>query len=219
MSLRLHVSKLVINGSNAIGTFGYVTDEIGILSPVVSEQEEKIIKETLQLESVIRTTIAGVNTIGIFIIGKGDTIIVPSIASEEEIKNLEELFKVKIIDAINDALRNNYYVWSKKSLLIAPSELRKEAKNIAKMLNLDLVTVDEKEIELGSSIAGNDRGIIVNPDIYPKLRELSDNVYEGTVNMGDGFVGAGMLINNKGYVVGSKTTGIELAQIDEYLFL
>lgn len=216
----MHVAKLKINGSNAIGTFGYVNDEIAILSPVVSREEEKVIRETLQVEEVIRTTIAGIHTIGIFIIGKKDKLVLPSIVDEKEIKVLEELFKVEVIDAVNDALRNNYYVWKKRNILLAPRELRREASKIAKILNLDLITIDESEIELGSSIAGNDRGILVNPDIYLKVKEiLGDNVYEGTVNMGDGFVGAGMLINNKGYVVGSKTTGIELASIDEKLFL
>ncbi len=216
----MHVAKLKIHGSDAVGTFGYVTDEVGILGPVVSKEEEKTIKETLQLDTIIRTTIAGVPTVGIFLIGYKDKLLVPSIAYEEEIKTLEELFDVKVVDVTNDALRNNYFVWGKKKLLIAPRELRREANNLAKILNLDLIVIDEKEIELGSSIAGNDRGILVNPDIYPKLKEvLGENVYEATVNMGDGFVGAGMLINNKGYVVGSKTTGIELAQIDDYLFL
>ena len=216
----MHVAKLRINGSDAIGTFGYVTNEIGILSNVISKEEEKTIKETLQLENYVKTTIANVPTVGIFIIGKGDTILVPSIISDEELKTLEELFKVKVVDVINDALRNNYFVWEKKNILIAPRELRREAKHIAKLLNLDPIFVDEREIELGSSIAGNSRGIIVNPDIFYKVKELlGENVFEATVNMGDGFVGAGMLINDNGYVVGSRTTGIELAQIDEYLFL
>jgi len=89
------VAKLRINGSDAIGTFGYVTNEIGILSNVISKEEERIIKETLQLENYVKMTIANVPTVGIFIIGKGDTILVPSIISDEELKALEELFKVK----------------------------------------------------------------------------------------------------------------------------
>jgi len=204
------VNKIKIYGSDSIGLFGYIANDIAVLSEVISKEEEKIIKDTLGLEGIVKTTIAGTPTVGSFIIGKKDLIIVPSSIYEEELKKLEELFRVEVVDVVNNALGNNYYYWPKKNLLFAAEDTKKEAKLLAKKLNADLYLIDT-DIEVGSSLIGNSKMLLHNPDIYIDIEDAKPV----TLNMGDKFVGAAALLNDKGIVVGSKTTGIELIELQD----
>jgi translation initiation factor 6 len=66
------------------------------------------------------------------------------------------------------------------------------------------------------------RGILVHPrandtEIASIERVVDLPVGLGSVNMGSGLVGTGLLANSKGYLAGSATTGIELGRIEEVL--
>jgi translation initiation factor 6 (eIF-6) len=73
---------------------------------------------------------------------------------------------------------------------------------------------------VGSSIALNTKHIAVCPQTtkeeFVKLKKIfktTGNI--ATVNYGDGFVGNGMLLNDKGVMIGKRTTGYELIRIDD----
>jgi translation initiation factor 6 len=66
------------------------------------------------------------------------------------------------------------------------------------------------------------RGILVHPRANPaeitQLEEAVDiPIGVGTVNMGSGLVGSGLLANSRGYLAGVGTSGFELGRIEEVL--
>ena len=97
----------------------------------------------------------------------------------------------------------------------------------------DIKGVMDVEVERGT-IAGiktvgmaavvTNRGMLCHPKIEDdekrNLEELfSVPVSIGTVNHGVPYVGAGMVANGKGAIMGSKTTGIEMGRIEDALDL
>jgi len=64
------------------------------------------------------------------------------------------------------------------------------------------------------------RGIMVHPRTtrheLAGLESLSDlPIGTGSVNMGSGLVGTGLVANSRGYMAGLETTGFELGRIDD----
>jgi len=64
------------------------------------------------------------------------------------------------------------------------------------------------------------QGILVHPrtteaEIAALEKVVALPVGLGSVNMGSGLVGTGVLANSKGYIAGSFTSGFELGRIEE----
>jgi translation initiation factor 6 len=64
------------------------------------------------------------------------------------------------------------------------------------------------------------QGILVHPrandtEIASLERVVDLPIGLGSINMGSGLVGAGLLANSKGYLAGSVTSGFELGRIEE----
>jgi translation initiation factor 6 len=75
---------------------------------------------------------------------------------------------------------------------------------------------------VGMAAVATSRGVIVHPRSSPHeiahLEELvSVPVGVGSVNMGGGLVGSGLIANSHGYLAGAATSGFELGRIEEVL--
>ena len=73
---------------------------------------------------------------------------------------------------------------------------------------------------VGMAGHATNKGILVHPrandtEIAALERVVDLPIGLGSVNMGTGLVGTGLLANSKGYIAGSATTGFELGRIEE----
>ena len=73
---------------------------------------------------------------------------------------------------------------------------------------------------IGMAAVATNKGIIVHPRRtraeITRLEELVDiPVGTGSVNMGSGLVGTGLLVNGSGYLAGLATSGFELGRIED----
>jgi translation initiation factor 6 len=74
---------------------------------------------------------------------------------------------------------------------------------------------------VGMAAVATDRGVFIHARSsdteIERLAGCTDDLQigAGTVNMGSGLVGTGVLANSKGYIAGIRTTGFELGRIEE----
>jgi translation initiation factor 6 len=95
------------------------------------------------------------------------------------------------------------------------------AEEIGSFLSVPVVRLSLGGIKtVGMAAYATNRGILVHPrandsEIAALERVVDLPIGLGSVNMGTGLVGTGLLANSKGYVAGSVTTGFELGRIEE----
>jgi translation initiation factor 6 len=73
---------------------------------------------------------------------------------------------------------------------------------------------------VGMAAVATNKGIIVHPrSTRAEIQHLEDAVTipvgTGSVNMGTGLVGTGLMVNAHGYLAGHATSGFELGRIED----
>jgi translation initiation factor 6 len=73
---------------------------------------------------------------------------------------------------------------------------------------------------VGMAGVATNKGLLLNPGLTKHeirdIEEITDlPIGTGTINMGNGLVGTGLVANTTGFLVGMSTSGFELSRIDE----
>ncbi|MEE1117268.1 translation initiation factor IF-6, partial [Methanosphaera sp.] len=127
------------------------------------------------------------------------------------------------VEIIPDKLTaiGNIIVANDTGAIVNP-ELSSDAKKIiADTLDVELVESTIAGLDIvGSTMAATNKGALVHPDASEEELDLIEDVLGvpaeiGTVNRGVKLVGACIIANSNGVIVGNKTTGPELARIDQ----
>ncbi len=221
----MNFNKLQVYRNPNIGVYVYANNKIAIIPPRLSKNAKKIIRETLEVDT-IETTIAGAHIIGVFVAGNDNAILIPEIIKEEELEkikeNLGKTIKIEIIRTRNTAL-GNLIATNNKASLVSPVMEEEAVKQIEQALQ---VPVKKKSFlgipTIGSMIVVNDATGLVHPilsdlDIEEINKDLGIEAGPATVNEGVSFVKTGILLNNKGVIVGQATTGPEIMNINAIL--
>lgn len=174
----------------------------------------------------VRTRIYGTNLIGLFCVGNSNGILLPHFISDDEIAKLSGFFREcgeefnvgRLMD--NYTAIGNLIACNDRAAIVSPMISKTET--IEEILGVEAV---KKKIsghdETGACCVATNKGFIVHPDAGDELREISQILrvdgLTGSVNLGFPFIKSGIIANSKGYLVGSRTTGIELGRIDEAL--
>jgi len=207
------------NGNPNIGLYCYANNDYCLVPQIFPEKLVRRIERTLKV-NVYRTNIAGTSFLGALLSGNDSILIVPKIVFKREIENLKKLkIKHKIVDSDLTALGNNILV-SEKIILINPDYSLRVENKLKEIFNLEVKRFYVKGIRaIASLIRTNSNGALVSDLIpYKKQEDLKillgvRNIESTTVNFGNQIVSSGIVLNNKGLIIGSKTTGPELMNI------
>jgi len=207
-------------GNPYIGVYSRVADDIGIL-PDIYADAKNLIEETLGVEIVL-TTIAESTVIGSMCAMNRDGIIVPSLATDEEIKLLE---KRKAVCVINDKLNacGNNILLAEKKALINPEMGKRAEKKIQEMLDVETMRGTIAGVKtVGMCAVWCQKSLIVHPKIKAEEKQQLKEffgvpIFEATANLGTPYIGACVLVNSKGALIGEKSTSIEIMKIQEAL--
>ena len=212
-----------INGNPYIGIFCRANDNFGIVPYEVDSKTIKIIEDVLDI-NVIKTTIYGTSLVGVFTAMNSYGLILPEYVSEKEIDILKRYINVGIISDKLNAVGNNIVV-NDRTAFVNPSLNNKTIETIEDVLSVEVV----KGIIAGMKIVGavcvaTNKGLLCHPktaeDEIKILKEIfSLPVNICTVNYGSYLLGAGIIANSKGAVVGNNSTGIEIGRVEEGLCL
>ncbi len=209
-------------GNPYIGCFCLATEDFALVPLETPENFVKEVEKALKV-SVIRCKIADSSLIGILAAANSYAIFLPSICEDDEEKKLKEELDVKIkrfnvkYTAIGNLLLLN------DNGIVASSLIAKHARKFAEFLNIkfDCTTIAKSDLVGSSGIATN-RGAVVNIDITEDEKKIVENTLDVevtpcTANHGKPFIGACMIANSKGAIIGGLTTSIEISKMYQAL--
>ena len=216
-----------LNGNPFIGVFCRIIGDIIICPIEISDEFKLDIEEILGLK-VYRTVAGNTNLHGSLVAANSKGLIAPYFYSEEEIKRaviekeLDSDLRVVISDDPITAWGNNILL-SEKKALVNPDLTRNSIKLVEDTFDVEAFKGTIAGIRtIGSIVGMNSKGMVVHPKASSSdmemLKELfSLDVHISTANFGSPFLGASMIANDRGALVGSKSSGVELNRIENSL--
>ena len=209
------IYKYDVYKSPNIGVFIKANDRI-ILIPF-GFAETKITKLThyLQIEEKIFASIAGTRLIGPMTVMNNNGILLPSIASDEEICVLRQASGLNVerlkskFTAIGNLISSN-----DNGALVSPlldGEVNQQVRDVLGV-PVNSITVGGF-IQTGSVIVATNTGAAIQEEIKIISESLQVQVEPATVNGGIPFLSSGIIANSKSVIVGSLTSGPELIML------
>ena len=215
--------RCTVAGSAYVGVFVRATDHCLIVRPDVEDELIEALSDELDVPAV-PTTVGGSATVGALVTGNENGILVTERVLERERARLEEALDVPVgtlPGTINAA--GNVVLANDSGAYVHPDLPREAVQAVGDTLD---VPVERGELAgvrtVGTAAVATDRGVLCHPkatdaelDFLAELLDVPADV--GTVNYGAPLLGAGLVANRAGYVVGENTTGPELGRIEDAL--
>ena len=214
-------STIAFGGDPHIGVFARVLEDLVILAPQAPEGFRATIEAELEAE-VVETTLQDSAIVGALAAGNRRGVVVSGLASRDEVARIEEHREVMVLsDGMNAA--GNIILANDVFAAVNPEMPLGTAEEIGAFLRVPVLRLSFAGYRaVGKVAVATNRGILVHPRANPAeiaaLEEAVDlPIGVGTVNLGSGLVGSGLLANSRGYLAGSGTSGFELGRIEEVL--
>lgn len=206
-------------GDPNIGVYARVFEDIAIVYPGAPAEFTEALVRDLDVD-IVTTTIQGSNIIGSLVAGNSRGLIVSGLADDDELAVLGDYRDIMLLEGSMNAAGNvilaNDYVAA-----VHPDMSIDIAEEIGSFLGVPVIRLSLGGIKtVGMAGHATNKGILVHPrandtEIAALERVVDLPIGLGSVNMGTGLVGTGLLANSKGYIAGSATTGFELGRIEE----
>jgi len=203
-----------------VGVFGAASDELAVLAHDASSKVARLVEEALSVP-VARTTIGGANVVGSLLAMNAHGAVVTGFAGQKELAALGNLPVFVLPHRLNAA--GNNILCNDRGAVVHPGYDDRTLRLIGDVLGVEAVrgTVAGMRTTGSAGVATN-RGVLAHPHATEEeLRVLRDALKVSamitTANYGTGQVGACLVANTKGAVVGMRTTPIELGRIEEGL--
>ncbi len=199
-----------------IGLFAKTNDRIIILPFGFAKTKTAKLMEYLGVEEELYTSVANTRLIGPMTAMNNNGILVPSIATDEEIVNLKGTGLN--VDRLNSRFTaiGNLISTNDNGALVSPLFKGEVDQQVRDALGVPVhsMTVGGY-IQTGSMIVATNSGAVVHPkateeEIKVISETLQVQVEPVTVNGGTPFLSSGILANSKSVIVGTSTSGPEL---------
>ena len=214
--------KVAVNGNPLIGLYVKVSEDYAVVG-INNKSLIEAIEAKLDVE-VIVTKIAGSELVGAMMALNSNGAVVSNQILSGELRELEEKLEVLVVDTPMTCFGNNLLV-NDRGGIANPEMDSSIVKSVAEFMDIELVKGTVGGIKtVGMAAVVTNKGGLANPNINEwEAKKLEDvagvEILTGTVNFGMDMVGAGLIANSKGYLVGRDTTGFELGIVEEALFL
>ncbi len=216
------IRKANLYGNSNIGVAISTSDNVAIVPSNLSEAMENLIENTLGV-SVIKTPISGSNLAGALTVGNSNGFLVSPFALESEIKAIKEMdIEVERIPDRFTAV-GNIVLANDNGAIVNPLLSDESLEVIENVLDVEAQRGSIASFKITGSVAvATNKGVLAHPSASAEELKFIENVMKvpadiGTVNKGIRLVGACTIANSEGVIVGSDTTGPELARIEEAL--
>ena len=210
---------ITFDGDPNIGVFARVIGDIAIVPPESPQEFRDAVHQALEVE-IIPTLIQGSAIIGSLMCGNSRGIIVSGLATNDEIARFSEYREVmRLSETMNAA--GNVIMANDTFAAVHPDMPVDIAAEIGEFLKVEIIHLTLGGIKtVGMAGVATNKGVIVHPRAtaheIARLEEVAKvPVGTGTINMGSGLIGTGLLVNERGYVAGNATSGFELGRIED----
>jgi translation initiation factor 6 len=216
------ITKLDFTGNSYVGVFCSVNEGFMICNPSVPTKVVRKATESLGTVAVV-TTIGSSTILGSLMRANSYGSVVTNFASQKELDELKELRPVEINHKLN-AVGNNV-LCNDSGAVVHPGFGREAVKLLKDVLQVPVVRGTIAGLKtVGSVAVATNKGAICHPNMRDDEKGLLEEVLRvpvtiATANYGTSYIGACLVANSSGAVVGSATTPIEIGRIEEGLSL
>ncbi|MDR0309420.1 MAG: translation initiation factor IF-6 [Candidatus Methanoplasma sp.] len=211
------------NGTPNIGVYATVNESLSLVAANSAPGFVRDIETVLGVETIF-TTVSGTFVIGSLVRMNSNGAVVSGLIETSELEKIREKIPVTVLpDKVNAA--GNNILANDKGAIINPELGARGEKRIADALGVEVVrSAIGGYGTVGSACVATNKGCLCNVEASPEDIALIEDVLgveakKGSVNHGSRQVGAGILCNSKGAIVGDETTPIEMGKIEDGLVL
>ncbi len=202
-----------------MGIFAKSNDGIVLLPYGYAETKSKKLVDYLEVEPIF-VSIAGNRLIGPMVVLNNNGMILPSIASDDEITYLKQVTGLNVarldskLTAIGNLISANDH-----GAIVSPLFKGEFDKQIEDILGINVHTMAIADFnQTGSMLVSNNYGAGIHPKASEKEIEIVSSILKVdveplTINGGIPYLSSGIICNSKSLVVGSITTGPELIML------
>ncbi|MEE9490519.1 MAG: translation initiation factor IF-6 [Thermoplasmata archaeon] len=216
------ISKLDFTGNSYVGVFSSASERYVVCNPSVPAKIVRRASRSLESEAVV-TTIGGSTILGSLMRSNSYGSIVTNFVSRKELDELKMLKPVEIDHRLN-AVGNNI-LCNDNGAMVHPGFGRNTVKLLKDALQVPVVRGVIAGLKtVGSVAVATNKGVLCHPDVTEAEKGVLEDVLKvpatiATANYGTTYIGACLVANSKGAVVGAATTPIEIGRIEEGLVL
>ena len=211
-------------GSPNIAVFATASENLAFTAADASPEFVRALEEALGVKTV-KTTVAGAHVIGSLMAMNSNCAVVSGLTDEREMEVISEHIPVYRLDDSLNAAGNNILV-NDHGAIVSPEYGHAVAKPLSDALGVEVVFSSIAGCNtVGSVCRATNRGCVCHIDASDEEVQLIkdvlkvEEVVRTSVNHGSRMVGAGVVANSKGAVVGDETTPIEMGKIEDGLML
>ena len=211
--------RLEVNGNPFIGVFCAANEDLLLVDRATPKNAMRSIGEALGVRA-IPTTVAGSTVIGSLVAMNSNGILASAFVEESELETIRA--PVYPLPHRLSAVGNNV-LCNDRGAVVHPGYDDDAIAFISEALGVPVTRGTIAGVKtVGAVAVATNKGVLCHPHARPTEMELLREALHvpvaiTTANYGSALVGACMVANSKGAVVGSKTTPIELGRIEEGL--
>jgi translation initiation factor 6 len=210
-----------LGGDPNIGVFCRVFDGFAVIPPHTPPEFKASLIAACNVD-LVETTIQGSPIVGSLIAGNRRGMVVCSLAEARERTVLAEYGEVLWLEETMNAA-GNVILANDSFAAVHPDMPAGVASAIGAFLGVEVHTLTLGGVKtVGMAAVTTNRGVVINPrstaQEIARLQSITElPIGKGSVNMGSGLVGSGLVANDAGYLAGSETTGFELGRIEDII--
>jgi translation initiation factor 6 len=204
-------------GDPHIGIFCRVLEEIAIVPPEAPDEFCEAIRAALGVD-LVRTTIQGSPIVGSLVAGNSRAVVVSGLATPDEVRAIEDYREVYRLEGAMNAA-GNVILANDRFAAVHPEMEPDVIDEVKSHLGVEVTRLSLGGVKtVGMAGYATNRGVLVHARATPKeiarLEAVTDlPIGTGSVNMGTGLVGTGLLANSRGFLAGVETSGFELGRM------
>jgi translation initiation factor 6 len=219
------LKRLDFNNNPYLGVYCRANDDVAFIDPYLAEKSREQVAAALDVE-VVTLAIGGSPITGSLLAMNSHGAVVTDFIADHELQTLRQHFdgNVLVIKDNFNAAGNNVLV-NDTGALVHPMLGDDTTNDIKDVLDVEAQRGTISSIKtVGMVAVATNRGLLCHPKVAEEEQEQLEALFGvdvdiGTVNHGVPYVGAGIVANGTGAVMGTATTGIEMGRIEEALRL
>ena len=215
------VGRTLVGGSPYLGVFVRADDRCAIVPPSLAGAVERDLARVLGVE-VVRTTVSDSEIVGALVATNSHGVVVGDALDPAERRALERAGPVTVVRHRQNAIGNNVLA-NDLGALVHPEYSAEAVEGIGRALGVraergtlaGLATV-------GMAGVATNRGVVVHPKATDRELAAAETVlgvpvHRSTANFGVPVVGACVVANSRGILVGRPTTPVEIVHLQDGL--
>jgi translation initiation factor 6 len=215
------VGRTLVGGSPYLGVYLRVGDGFAIVPENTPRSVERDLARLLDVR-IVRTTVLDSEVVGALLAGNSNGYVVGGSVDPEERHALETVAPLTVVAHRQNAMGNNVLV-NDSGALVHPEFSDDAVEELRRALG---VPTERGTIAglgtVGMAAVATNRGVIVHPRATEKEAArvselLRVPVHRSTANFGVPIVGACVVANSRGLLVGRPTTPVEVVHLQEGL--